>query len=130
MSTNKTENYQLNIWTAEDEERLEEINENFGKIDEAMDICQAVMGSYIGTNINLTQEIELGFRPRAVLIMPNLSNFGGDRRGMGGLVIEGQDNDWIHLTDAGFRVKGSMNAPNSSSDGTFVRNPWRYLVWK
>ena len=36
MSTDKTQNYQLHGWTAEDEESLAELNANFTKLDTAL----------------------------------------------------------------------------------------------
>ena len=68
MSTNRTENYQLHAWGAEDEEMLGEINENFGIIDDWLgEKAEVVIGSYTGTGEEV-QFIDLGFRPKALLI--------------------------------------------------------------
>ncbi len=46
MSTNKTTNYGLHAWTAGDDFRLHEINENFAALDRAP---RMAIGSYAGT---------------------------------------------------------------------------------
>ena len=79
MSTNKTENYQLHSWVPEDDFHLTEINENFTKLDQALDQelkkrdatlkkkGQLVTGTYTG-NGESAQTFDLGAPVLAVLI--------------------------------------------------------------
>lgn len=80
MSTNKTPNYTLHSWVPGDNFLLNEINENFTKLDTAIAASVSgwtaraealenavVTGTYTG-NARNSQAVTLGFQPRAVLI--------------------------------------------------------------
>ncbi len=91
MSTNKTTNYGLHAWTAGDDFRLHEVNENFAKLDEAVrGRAKVVVGTYTG-NGALNRKIVVG-KPILALF---LENTGGMRPQvyssalLGGLVLPG-----------------------------------------
>lgn len=133
MSTNRTENYQLHVWGAEDEERLEEVNENFTKLEMAIDACQMVTGSYQGVYMGSTgqgqyqQTITLGFRPRVALIMANMAASDGNAARFQALLEEGVTTSGAALTDDGFTVSGNLN---QIEDLNLKPNPYRYIAWK
>jgi len=78
MSTNHTENYNLSQWSPSDSFLRAEFNENLQKIDAALKsvadrLPHVVTGLYLGQcaeSDHTVQEIDLGFQPKAVLIMP------------------------------------------------------------
>lgn len=134
MSICKTENYQLHAWGAEDEESLAEINENFAKLDEAIDVCQVVTGTYMGTGGSTTQTITLGFRPKAVLIFTNReAHASGNERNRASLALDGADMvGYLNITDTGFQVSNALNVSDQDdyNRDSYPYNPYRYLVWK
>lgn len=103
----KTTNYQLTLWDWEDEGRLEEVNENFGKLDAA---SRVVVGSYSGNGAE-SQTIELGFTPTAVLVASRHYGFMGGGTVYGGLARpELSVHSWqgsqavLEIVEDGFRV--------------------------
>lgn len=66
--------------------------------------CGLVVGTYVGDG-NATQDIELGFRPKAVLALYNGTKMWstGDLI-YGGLSIDGRDFSGITITDTGFQA--------------------------
>ena len=109
MSTNQTANYQLNLWEAGDDFLREEFNENFAALDAAIAAKpDVVVGTYSGNNV-YPRDIELGFKPRAVLLM-NRNGYAGTSNGnYGGLMLP--DNGLYtastliaKLTDTGFQL--------------------------
>lgn len=129
MSANKTQNFGLHVWEAGDDFLREEFNENFAAIDDGLLDMQIVTGLYKGTG-SATQDIVLGFRPRAVLVLPNMINYSTDYRGISGLAVEGGENEGVTITDTGFRVGHILNSGNSSADGGYPRNPFRFIAWR
>ena len=66
---NQTTNYSLPQWEASDRVTRGDMNDAMSAIDTALAVkCEVVFGSYSG-NAEFPRTIELGFRPRAVLIM-------------------------------------------------------------
>ena len=126
MSTNRTENYQLHVWGAEDEERLAEINENFATIDEGLGSkCEVVTGGYVGSKNNTDdhQNVELGFSPRMVLVwamngLPNISGFNYMGAAMGLKGAPGAASQYssnIRVLENGFRVRSDSNCSLNDS---------------
>lgn len=101
MSTNKTQNYQLHAWTAEDEGHLSELNENFAKLDERA--VQIVIGSYIGDGQG-ERAFDLGFPPKAVILVNDIGVFNSSGT-YGGVAGAGWSNDDFQLTANGFLLK-------------------------
>jgi len=69
MSTNKTQNFGLHVWEGGDPFLRSEFNENFALLDESV---RVVIGAYTGKaeyNDVTPQRIELGMKPRVVLVM-------------------------------------------------------------
>ena len=85
MSTNKTTNYQLHSWAAEDKFLRSEMNENFSKLDSA---ARVVTGSYTGDGAS-SKVIALGFTPRVVLITSRSGQCTTNYDYYGGLALEG-----------------------------------------
>lgn len=120
MSTNRTENYQLHVWGAEDEESLAEINENFAKLDQIVQgKTGIVVGSYIGDGADL-RHIELGRKPLAVLV--ELSD--GIRQNMnnsihGGLALQGIPlaSSAVMLDDTGFTLSTTNRYSMTNTTG-------------
>ena len=102
MSTNKTEHYSLHAWVAGDDFLLSEINENFALLDSAV---RVVIGSYVGDDQEI-QNIELGFRPRALLVADKEGFLSKGSAMFGGLYTEANHdyNMTIRFTDTGFRA--------------------------
>ena len=135
MSTNKTENYGLHAWVAGDDFLREEINENFALLDGAVEECQVVVGTYMGTGGSTTQTITLGFRPKAVLSLTNrvAHSSSSSGRNRATLALDGANVDgYLTITDTGFQVSNALNV--SSQDDynrdSYPYNPYRYIVWK
>lgn len=114
MSTNKTENYQLHIWSPGDIFSREEINANFSALDSAA--AQVVVGSFVGDG-SLERFIDLGFTPRAVLITADNGATFYSQAQYGGLAVTGvnavyQSRETIALKEGGFQI---MYFTNGSS---------------
>lgn len=138
MSTNKTQNYQLHAWAAEDEGLLGELNANFTQLDTALKAeesarksavtaeanartaglaqkAEVVIGSYVGDDTD-SKKIILGFRPRTV----HLESISGARSNgstnfYGGLMPPS------YYTNTGFSIPRSM----SSSSNTYYYVAYR-----
>lgn len=112
MSTNKTQNFGLHAWAAEDDFLRSEFNENFAALDGA---ARVSVGTYTGDGA-AERGIRLGFRPQAVFLLGSwgeLTQSGGAARG--GLAIDGSPAqstspsstgkpDAVTVTDDGFQV--------------------------
>lgn len=131
MSTNRTENYQLHVWGAEDEESLAELNENFAKLDQGA--AWVVMGTYDGDG-TADRVIELGFTPRAVLLENSggqrLCNLSGPR---GGLVFPDYPSSSavvpLKVVEGGFQVGPDPN--QNGHRGTNGHNVnYRYIAFR
>lgn len=110
MSTNRTENYQLHVWGAEDEPHLSEINENFARLDEA---AQMVAGQYSGTGTD-NRLIDLGFTPQAVLLIDQSASMTNGYNWYGGLAIQGGDSTALAIAENGFTVQENGNKHGNS----------------
>ena len=111
MSTKKTRNYQLHQWEPADNFLRAEFNENFGKLDEALGKkAEVVIGVYIPDN---TEErfIDLGFTPKAVLVVGSTGEMGYVTSGMtvvrGGLALPGHNlsDTLLEITTNGFMAR-------------------------
>ena len=107
MSTNKTQNYNLHKWEADDDFLRTEFNENFAAIDAAIaDKPEVVVGSLTGTGEAMT--IELGFQPKAVIYE---QHNGVRYNGNAGLAVIGSpvifSREGIVITETGFQLSES-----------------------
>lgn len=125
MSTNRTEHYQLHAWELGDDFLLSEINENFALLDAKA--TRVVAGAYTGTGESYEPlEIELGFRPKAVLVMGTIGQtwYANNSQVYGGLALDGHPvgNDLIEITDTGFQVcnKGGAYVYVNKGDKHFI----------
>jgi len=114
MSANKTQNFGLHVWEAGDDFLRSEFNENFAAIDRIMP--EVVMGRFAGLaeyNDPAIQPIELGFQPKAVLVVPDDGDFSENSFRAGALFAPGLDavgehnkGQWSgHVTETGFEVR-------------------------
>lgn len=121
----KTEHYQLNQWDASDYVRREDFNEDNRKIEEALSAILAgcskiAVGEYDGEASNLgygegcTQDIALGFRPKALFVTTNTSFNSATSAMLFGTMSVVSDNKVIcEITDSGFTV-GTGKYQNST----------------
>lgn len=122
MSTGKTKNYQLHSWAATDHFLRTEMNENFTKLDAALNAAvtalntvlarkaEVVMGTYTPDNAE-ERFINLGFTPKAVLVVGSTGEMGyinnGTRVIRGGLALPGHalSEGLLEITTNGFKVR-------------------------
>ena len=127
MSTNYTQNYSLCQWEPQDKVQRVDFNGDNAKIDAALTAQQAVISqlkaqAFTPSNLPFVVgyynggagEVRLGFRPRAVLVMPqdgHNNDVGSYSHIRGGLAIDGLDLDsertdgpGLKITDTGFRA--------------------------
>ena len=135
MSTKKTEHYGLHVWEPGDDFLREEFNENFELLDQGIWKNKFVSGSYSGLWVGNSgtgteaQDIELGFRPRVVLLMANLSATNNNQISMIALAIDGVKTDGFLFSDTGFRVSRLLNQMEGSYT-SIKPTPYRYLAWQ
>lgn len=119
--SNKTPNYQLNQWEPGDKFLRTDFNEDNAKLDAALAAkadktalsakCEVRVSSYSG-NGSYPRDINLGFRPKAVLL--EFSN-GYRGTGSGGLMLDSAplrsgSTTYAQITDTGFQLlAGSTN---------------------
>lgn len=127
MSSKKTTNYKLHQWEPSDDFLRSEFNENFTKLDEAVAAEAAAragaisslqtalgkkpevaVGTYTGDSTK-GRAIDLGFRPRAVVVLSSDGRLNSTYGYYGGLAVTGgpvsvKDNEVIALTATGFQV--------------------------
>ena len=115
MSTCKTENYHLHVWSLEDEESLAELNENFAVIDGAIsNRCRIVFGTYTGSGGTM-QTIDLGGSPRAVLISRGGRSWNGNLS-YGGIIYPDYPSTNFEITESGFRTLENSSSNNRSNE--------------
>ena len=132
MSTT-TQNYGLHQWEAGDNFLRTDFNEDNAKIDAALaGTLKIVTGQYEGTYAGgatlVTQQIELGFRPKAVIIFPHSENMNGYWT-HSALVLDGSSNNGATINDSGFEVTGQTNLAYSSDINQAHCNPYRYIAF-
>ena len=141
MSTNKTTNYKLHSWEKDDKFLMDEMNENFSKLDKALDQelqkrdatlkkkGQLVTGTYVGTGSG-SQTFDLG----APVLSVHLESYKGTRPedgsslAHGGLILPGHA-----LRDGAAKISGNTFVVNSGGMGTWRTNTadvvYYYLAW-
>ena len=113
---NYTQNYQLPQWEKDDRIMMEDFNESYQKLESALNgarnaIPQLNFGSYTG-NGAYPRDINLGYQPKAVLLMRSAGTTWTSSGCYGGLIAPGfplgnsivQD---AEVTGSGFRLLGS-----------------------
>lgn len=124
MSTNKTENYQLHAWTAEDEERLEEVNENFAKVDgELKERLLVESGGYVGKNEDYAEwEVyPLGFTPTAIIVAKTDNDEGQFiANNICEIAVPDMPAQCVKIVEGGFAVQQRLN---------WVGRQYRYVCW-
>ena len=89
MSSQKTEHYQLHQWLPQDDFLRAEFNENFTGIDTALATASRVaVGAYTGDGAE-SKLIDLGFQPKAVLVMDDSGKMRDGYYCYGGLALPG-----------------------------------------
>ena len=127
MSTNHTRNYDLCQWEASDKVLREDFNADNAKIDAALAQLnrytasveqktdtlansaytiqnpQIVAGHYTGTGTE-KQSIQLGFRPRMVLVLHQALKMDSNAYYTCGLAVDGVFSTAVSITSTGFEV--------------------------
>lgn len=128
-----TSNYQLHQWVPEDNFLRTDFNEDFAKIDAALgekagveelaevqtmagNKCRVVIGSYTGNGAS-SQTINLGFRPKVVVVDDTSSYSSGCELGLDGI-----DERSVTVVNVGFQVDASPQ------DLTESRTLYRYYA--
>ena len=111
----KTDNYSLPQWEKQDFIKMEDFNDAFGSIEQALTNMRTAAGTYTGDGAMMAdggQEIALGFKPKFVIITRgwldptfNPSSF----YVTGEAAVTGQDL-YLQFTDSGFRVGKTTEA--------------------
>ena len=96
-----TQNYQLPQWEMDDRIMMEDFNDMTEKIDAAI-AGKVVCGEYAGSSVD--KEINVGFRPKAVLIGGRALAFSSSGSGSCALFRDNPSSDIIEFTDTGFKV--------------------------
>ena len=115
-----TQNYQLSRWEKDDRIMMEDFNADNEKIDAALEHLMPVVGTYTGDGKKFDeggQNIDLGFRPRFVLITA-----GWDRVNSNDLHFYAFAEGTLPygpaiLTDTGFQVR--LNSVPAAGEGSF-----------
>ena len=104
-----TEHYQLHQWVPEDDFLRTDFNEDFAKIDAALEgKPEIVTGSYIGHGG--TREVSLGFEPAAVVVdLDSLYT---------GLTVTPNGHKYIKITANGFEALDDEDNPDAVSANT------------
>ncbi len=83
----QTTKYALNLIDPSDDLSPDPLNENMNKIETELDGCsRLVFGTYKGDG-ERTQKIDLGFTPKALMIVDDTGTMGNANRIYGGLVF-------------------------------------------
>jgi hypothetical protein len=112
-----------------------------GESWDILDNTQFVTGTYTG-NGNSYQDIQLGFKPKAVLVTNRIGQMGDNTNGgakytyiFGGLALADYPlyGSTITITNNGFRAYYSSSGTSnlSAANGTDTySNPYRYIAFK
>ena len=132
MSSHLTEHYQLHTWEPGDDFLRTEFNENFEAID---GIPEVVSGMYTGDGA-LSRFIELGFRPRAVLVVDSAGAMQSSQACYGGLAADGfpviyAGTTLVEIGEGGFQVaRGYQNGNAYWADTNNGGKTYHYLAVK
>ena len=100
----KTENYALPQWEASDTVKRADVNAAMTAIEGALAECaHVVAGVYRGDGA-ASRTIDLGFKPKAVLVMDGGYSLKNGSNTNGGLAVTGRDSLAVSLSDNGFTV--------------------------
>ena len=104
---------------------------------EQLGISKTVFGTYTGGHYTSSQTINLGFRPKAVLVVARSGPLPADNESTIGLALDGypvENDDYtgITITNTGFRVTSAgMNSSTGMmfnySDSNY--SPYRYIAF-
>lgn len=132
-----TEHYGLSLLGAEDEAGRGALNGNFERADAALEAlarameeglagkAEVVWGLYTGLGSEETVTVELGFRPRAVIVSPHGSYSSGAGSGIYTMISLAESNcEFVTITDTGFIASKYMCYVQSNS------NPYRYMAFR
>ena len=115
-----TTNYNLNQWEADDRVTRADFNDDNAKIDAALGSCARVMaGTYDGNN-NTSRTINLGVKPKVVMIW--MDGTTQDRNGntYGGVASTAFNTGPIQIVSNGFTVINSGSYALNSSGSRYV----------
>lgn len=129
-SSDQTTIYKLCQWVENDPVLREDFNADNLKLESALVGLQAatnenraVIGEYMGTGSSVIQEINLGFRPRLVLVLAS-----GDATGTNtfpAMTTASSNKRNLSITANGFQISGYQNATDAQIGNI---NPYRYMA--
>ena len=131
MSTNKTQNYNLHKWEADDDFLRTEFNENFAKLDE--EAAHVAVGAYVGDGA-VNRTFELGFTPAAVLLADAAGNMHTASTVYGGLAVRDHpltysDTEMLEIVEGGFIIRrGSMHDSKYYADPNYRTHTYYYIA--
>lgn len=128
-SSNQTATYKLSQWLENDPVLREDFNADHRKLESALVSLQTatnenrvVVGQYMGTGFEVTQVVNLGFKPRAVFMLPRSATT------YGAMATANSGSQDMTITDSGFQVTRYQNS--TDPQGTPGANPYRYLAFR
>jgi len=135
MSSEKTTFYGLHRWQKDDDFLREEFNENFAILDDKT--VKVVTGSYVG-DATKNRLIELGFQPRAVVIMTQkgatlsgTSHYGGlAAPGAPAIALPEEERPLIVVTGTGFTVHCIQSGSGNSAYTNLKGDTYNYLAFR
>ena len=115
----KTDNYSLPQWEKQDFIKMEDFNDAFGSIEQALTNMRTAAGTYTGNGAMMAdggQEIALGFKPKFVIITRGWLESQTLSPGpfMAGEAMMDTTENYLQFTETGFRVglaPGNANVP-------------------
>ena len=101
----ETTNHHLSQWVKTDRVRMEDFNADNAKLDAAIAGKAAITaGTYTGDGAD-PRIIDLGARPKAVLVITQDGTIGNSGKPRGGLAVDGSAASGCYIVDNGFGVR-------------------------
>jgi hypothetical protein len=110
---NYTDNYSLPQWEEEDRIQMADFNDFAAKVDAGLAETPYVIGSYRGDGATAWRTIEVGFKPRFVIITAQAmaSTVGAEGPNRIGIIGGITSVNVGYLTATGFQVRASSSDP-------------------
>ena len=125
---NYTQNYQLPQWEKDDRIMMADFNESNQKIEAAINSkCEIVFGTYVGDG-TATRVIDLGFRPKLVILTDENGIFNTTSGFQGGVAVDGAGSYALAVCDEGFTVYlpgGYSNVQSNMKGSTYLYAAFR-----
>ena len=118
----KTTNYQLNQWAKSDRVMMDDFNADNQKIDAALATMPRIAtGTYTGDGTtNGSHVIDLGFRPKVVIVANGDGILNSTAGTFGGIALDGSNAPAVGISETGFFVPVNPYT-KSNENGTSYR---------